>query len=659
MKLASLFKDHGVLQREKPLPIWGWAKPGGTVEVTLGRSKARTKADASGRWRVVLPPQRAGGPFELRARCGAAEQVVRDILIGEVWLCSGQSNMGMVVQSCLYAEQEIAKSRFPGIRMFNTARVATVKPREEVEGVWKVCSPDTVGQFSAAAYFFGREIHRRLGVPVGLIHSSWGGTVAEAWVSRVGLQREPSLRVYVENLDRFLGPEGERKRREIEEAVKAWEQSIPKDPGNEGEREGWQRPDFSDTDWPVMELPTGWQAAGYDFSGVFWFRREIEIPAAWAGRDLELHIGACDKRDYTYFNGRFLGTYGMEDDPNAWKTPRMYTVSGDEVRPGRSVVAVRVFSEIYQGGMIGPADQMWIAPIGAPSSERIRLDGKWRFRIERNFGKTPTAPPVATYGEGVPNTPTVLYNGMIAPHVPYALRGFLWYQGESNVARADEYRTLFPALIRDWRSQFGQEELPFYFVQLANFQSRPKTPVESHWAELREAQRLTLERVPRTGMAVALDIGEAGDIHPKNKQDVGRRLAACALALDYGKPEFVGSSPLPVSAWKSDEGVVVRFSPVGRRLRTPEDRPVVGFALAGSDRVFVWAKAHIQGADCIVLRAPRIAEPKWIRYAWADNPACNLYGSTGLPASSFEIPIPYGQWMSDSQGGRRRKSKTR
>ena len=655
MKLASLFCDHAVLQRDKPIPVWGWAQPGGTVEVVFGRTTVQTVADERGEWRVMLPPRHAGGPFELRVRCGDQEQVVRDIYVGEVWLCSGQSNMEMVVASCLDAEHEIAKARFPRIRMFLTARVATLQPRRDVEGVWKVCSPETVGHFSAAAYFFGREIHRRLGVPVGLIHSSWGGTPAEAWTSREGLLSEPALRHYVVDLDRFLGPEGEIKRREIEQAVEAWKKAIPKDPGNEGEALGWHRPEWPDADWGTMDLPTGWQAAGYDFSGVFWFQRTLEIPPAWAGRDLELHIGACDKRDYTYFNGEFLGTYGMEDDPEAWRTPRVYRIPGARVQAGRAVIAVRVFSEIYQGGMIGPANEMWCGPAGAPVTERIPLDGPWRLRIERNFGKTPTAPPVANYGEGVPHTPTSLYNGMIAPHPPYALRGFLWYQGESNASRAEEYRILFPALIRDWRNRFGQGDLPFYFVQLANFQARPKDPVESQWAELREAQRLTLERVPRTGMAVALDIGEANDIHPKNKQDVGRRLAACALAFDYGRPQAIGSSPLPVSAWRNGGVVVVRLAPVGRGLRTREGEAVVGFALAGADRVFVWAEARLEGHDRVVLKAPGVAEPRWIRYGWADNPEVNLYGSTGLPASSFEIPIPYGRWLLDNETGECRR----
>jgi sialate O-acetylesterase len=467
--------------------------------------------------------------------------------------------------------------------------------------------------------------------------------VAEAWTSREGLQADPYLAPFIEKLDRFMGPEGVLARAAAKKAQDEWELRIPQDTGNAGVEQNWHRLDFQDADWKVMTLPSSWQAEGHDFSGVFWFRKEIKVPAAWAGKDLSLNIGACDKQDHTYFNGEFMGSLGMGDRPDAWCTPRIYTVPGKLVKAGRNVIAVRVFSNIYQGGMTGPEDQMGVELAGAAPASRVSLAGAWRFSVERNFGKVTTAPPVV-YGEGNQNTPSVLFNGMISPLLPYAIRGFIWYQGESNADRAAEYRSLFPAMIRDWRREWGRDDLSFHFVQLANYMARRDEPTESNWAHLREAQRFTLSVVPRTGMAVIIDVGEAGDIHPKNKQAVGERLAACALARDYGMPEFVGSSPLPRAAQSCGGKVTVRFDYAAGGLKA-QGGQLQGFALAGADRVFFWADAAIEGADTVVLSSGNVPEPKWVRYAWADNPACNLDGGTGLPASPFELALPAGTWM--------------
>jgi sialate O-acetylesterase len=649
VKIASIFQDQMVLQRGKPIPVWGSAAPGVRVAVSLKGTGASAEAVASadGRWMARLPAQAAGGPFDLAVRGGGAEVLLADVWVGEVWIASGQSNMQMVVSSCGNAAAEIAAADYPGIRMLTVSRVALVTRQEQLGGgAWQVCSPGTVGGFSAAAYFFARELHQRLGVAIGMIDSSWGGTVAEAWTSREGLQGDPTLKHYIENLDRFLGPDGQGEREAAEQARKAWDSTVPSDPGNLGVEKTWHAPGFDDAGWKAMRLPTSWQIAGLDFSGVLWFRRVLDIPAAWAGQDLDLHIGACDKRDFTYFNGEFLGSLGMEDRPDAWCFPRVYTVPGRLVKAGRNVVAVRVFSNIYQGGMIGPASDMWASPVGAPVQSRLPLTGDWRYGVERNFGKVNTAPPVQSYGDGNANTPSVLFNGMIAPLVPYAIRGFIWYQGESNAGRPGEYRTLFPAMIRDWRREWGCPELSFYFVQLANFMGVKDMPGESDWATLREAQRFTLDVVPETGMAVSIDIGDAIDIHPRNKQDVGRRLADCALAKDYGFADHAGSSPLPVAAWRDADRVMIRFRYAASGLRT-RGEAVSGFALAGADRVFHWAGAVIEGTDKVALACQAVPQPRWVRYAWADNPVCDLYGGTGLPASPFEMVVPGGAWAAE------------
>lgn len=650
MNIAGIFQNHMVLQREQWIPVWGQAQSGDLISVSLSRATVETITDADGRWLARLPGQVAGGPFTMTVRSGGSEVRFEDVWVGEVWVASGQSNMQMVVSACLDAPREIARADYPGIRMLTAARVAVVKRQENLGGgEWKLCSPDTAGGFSAAAYYFARELHLKLGVAIGVIDSSWGGTVAEAWTSREGMQADPCLKHYVDKLDRFMGPEGQIEREAVDIARKEWAASVPTDAGNLGVEKKWHTLDVDEADWDGMTLPGSWQVAGHDYSGVFWFRREVVIPSVWAGQELELHIGACDKRDFTYFNGTFLGSLGMEDSPEAWCTPRVYKIPGQLVRNGRNVISVRVFSNIYQGGMIGPAKEMWIAPVGASGQDRLPLGGEWRFRIERNFGKVMTAPPVQIYGDGNPNTPSVLFNGMIAPLVPYAIRGFIWYQGESNRSRHGEYRYLFPALIRDWRQKWGRPDLSFYFVQLANYIAVKATPDESDLASLREAQRLTLEVMPKTGMAVSIDIGEAGDIHPKNKQDVGRRLAACALAKDYGFPEYIGSSPLPVASWSHEGQVAIQFQHAATGLEARGGK-VLGFAVAGADRIFHWAEAVIEGHDRMVVTCAEVSDPRWVRYAWADNPVCNLYGATGLPVSPFEVVIPGGAWFTHQPG---------
>lgn len=640
MKLASVFQDHMVLQRDKPLTIWGWSKPGDRLSISLSKDQAFAQADDEGAWCAILPAQPASGPWPLIISGGSEQRILQDVWIGDVWLASGQSNMGMKLAACQNANEDIDAATFPGIRIFTTEQRVKLEKTSDAGGQWSVCHPDTAGAYSAVAYFFARELHQQLDVAIGIIESSWGGSVAEAWVSREGLQAEPELIRYVTQLDNQRLPQTQ--------VLSNLCPSIPKDPGNQGVTEGWHLTECDDRAWPEMDLPTHWQAAGHPFNGVFWFRRSIDVPPSWEGCDLELHIGACDKSDATYFNGDFVGGMGPEDREDAWSIPRMYRIPGHKVRPGKQCIAVRVFSDIYRGGMTGPADAMRVVALLNDSQQELPLQGPWRYRIEHNFGKTHTAPLPGTYGEHYRDTPTGLFNGMIAPHCPYTLRGFIWYQGESNVERANEYRCLFPALIRNWRNVFGQGELPFYFVQLANFHKRQETPVESEWAELREAQRQTLLNTSFCGMAVTIDIGDADDIHPTNKKDVGRRLAMCALARDYGFPEFPKGSPMPLTIRHRSSNVVIRFADVGDSLQVRNGSALQGFSIAGEDRRFISTKANITSADTVTLDIGHVHNPCWVRYAWADNPEAPLYGSHGLPACPFEAPLPYGPWLSDA-----------
>jgi sialate O-acetylesterase len=629
IRLPALVGDNMVLQSGSKARLWGFAHPGERVTISMAGKSANGTADGKGRWEMWIGPLEAGGPFEMTI-AGQNTIVLRNVLVGEVWVASGQSNMEWQLQNSARGAEEVAQASHPLIHLFTVARTTSLEPRDDAPGRWVVCSPETAGTFSAVAYFFGRELNRTLNVPVGLIHSSWGGTPAEAWTSRQTLAANPELKPMIDSFDTAAANAPDAIRKYQAEVTKWEDEHYLPDPGNKGFDLGYARPDSSEEAWKTMRLPQAWETAGLDIDGAVWFRRALELPGEWAGKDLTLSLGAIDDFDTTYFNGFKIGATGRET-PNHWMFPRKYTAPGRLVHAGRNVIAVRVFDHYGDGGFTGSATDMWIAPTGA---NPISLAGDWLYRIE--MAVTPikvdfSTAPVAPAGAGNPNSPTVLYNAMLAPLTPYSIRGAIWYQGESNAGRARQYQRLFPAMIRNWREAWGEGNFPFLFVQLANFQARKAEPSESGWAELREAQMMTL-REPETGMAVIIDIGEAGNIHPKNKQDVGHRLAVWALAKTYGRHvEFSG--PLYQSQAVEGDKIRIRFSH-GEGLRARDGGPVEGFAVAGSDGKFVWANARIE-QDEVVVWSDIVPHPQSVRYAWADNPAANLYNGAGLPASPF------------------------
>ncbi|MHB9023138.1 MAG: sialate O-acetylesterase [Armatimonadota bacterium] len=635
MRLPAIFADHMVLQQGLPVKVWGWAEAGESVAVTLAGQTARATAGADERWQAELPPLEAGGPFAMTVR-GAAETVVfSDVLVGEVWVCSGQSNMEWPLSMSQRAEEDIPAAEDKNLRLFTVTKAAVMEPADDVVGSWDVCTPASVAQFSAVGYYFGQRLRQELGVPVGLINTSWGGTPAESWTSAEALMAEPALRPMMERTYRDL-EDFPRAEAAYRDAMEKWQQQyIPRDAGNSGFANGWADPATSDAAWDEMGLPQMWMSAGLDFNGVVWFRRQVEIPAAWAGKPVTLRIGACDKNDSTYFNNQFVGSLTMDDRPDAWCTPRCYTVPGEFVKAGGNLIAVRVFSNMHGAGMTGPAMQMSIGPSDG-SAEPVPLAGPWRYRVEQNYGRVPAEPaPPMPAGPNNAGTPSSLYNGMIVPLIPYGIAGAIWYQGESNADRATEYRTLFSTMIRDWRARWGQGEFPFLFVQLANFMGVNTVPVESNWAELREAQLMTLA-LPNTGMATIIDIGEMADVHPKNKHDVGNRLALWALADTYGK-DVVASGPLCAGLKVEGNAICIHFDYIGGGL-VAKDGPLQGFTIAGADRKFCWADAVIDG-DTVVVRSEQVPAPTAVRYAWGDNPVCNLYNAEGLPASPFRTDI--------------------
>jgi sialate O-acetylesterase len=626
VRLPAIIGDNMVLQQGTKVRIWGNAKAGERVTVTFQNKPAETVADAQGRWQIFLGPLKSGGPAELTVK-GDNTLTIKNVLVGEVWLCSGQSNMEWPLANTIGATETLAHANYPEIRMFRVEHHTSAEPLTDLEGHWIVTTPDEAAHFTAVGYFFGRDLYERLKVPIGLINSSWGGTPAEAWTSHDALVSSPELKPILDRYESSLNMLPQAKEAYAQALARWEEKNLYIDAGNKGEALGYADPATSTADWSKMDLPQQFETAGLLIDGAVWFRRVLELPESWAGKDLVLNLTPIDDQDITYFNGKKVGSIGRET-PNSYMVPRKYVVPGSLVHGGRNVIAVRVFDSAGEGGF----SRGGAMSIGPNEGEVISLRGAWDYKVELalepkhpDWGSRPEAVGVSNQ-----NNPSVLYNAMIAPLVPFAIRGAIWYQGESNAGRAYQYRTLFPIMIRNWRSAWGHD-FPFYFVQLANWHANKAEPDESDWAELREAQTMTL-REPQTGMAVTIDIGDENDIHPRNKLDVGRRLAAWALAGTYGE-KVIPSGPLFDRFTVEGDRVRIRFKH-GVGLKTSDGGPVKGFAIAGEDRRFVWADARIDG-DAVVVSSPKVLKPVAVRYGWADNPIANLYNGAGLPASPF------------------------
>lgn len=622
-KLPAMFSDNMVLQRDLKIPIWGTAPAGSSVTVRLQQQSKTTKANAEGKWRVHLAAMPAGGPHQL-VIMSADTITFHNVMIGEVWLCSGQSNMEMPLVSNWAKvdnfENEVAAANFPELRLFIAKRAKSTKPLAEVESAgWKVCDPASVKDFSATAYFFGRHLQQKLGVPVGLIQSAWGGTVVEAWTSGASLKTMPDIAGFVRALestkrDSIFDPNI------FEAKLAEWYAALAaKDAATQGQR-AWSSMEYDDFAWSSMSLPQKWERAGLpSFDGLLWYRKTLTLPEAYAGQALTLELGPIDDYDWTFFNGVQIGA------TPSYNAPRRYRVPGELVRAGKNLIAIRVLDTGGDGGLYGKPGDLRLMK---DSTTSIALAGEWRYKAGLTLPELPLPPNAPTS----PNRPTVLYNAMIAPLVPYALRGAIWYQGESNAGRAYQYRELFPLLIKDWRKQWQQGDFPFLFVQLANFRGVNAEPVEDDWAELREAQAMTLA-LPNTGMAVTIDIGDANDIHPGNKQEVGNRLALNARAKVYGE-KLSYSGPIYQTMKLEGNRIRLFFDHAEAGLLVKGGEALKGFAIAGADKKFVWANAKIEGKTVVVSHA-NIAQPVAVRYAWSINPACNLYNQDGLPASPF------------------------
>ena len=628
VKLQPMFSDNMVLQQQTEAPIWGESKPNKTVEIETSWNGKRysVKADAAGKWSAKVETPSAGGPYTITISDGKPVKL-KNVMIGEVWICSGQSNMEMQVEGwgkvLNYEQEKVEANNYPNIRFLLIKQTTSSQPLDHIEaaeGGWQVCSAKSVADFSAAGYFFGRDLHKYRNVPIGLIDTSWGGTCIETWTSKEALATVPDLKESLTILE-GLPVSKEDREAKFHNDVQVWQKQIEQiDKGFSNGKAVWATPDFDDQTWKEMNAPGVMQEQGLkDFNGIVWMRKVIDIPSKWAGKELTLNLGVIDDNDFTYFNGVQVG------HSEGWLTARNYKIPKELVKKGKAVIAVRVMDTGGTGGIGGEPEYLYIQ---RSASDRISLAGSWKYQSSLHIKDIPAMPSNTANN---PNIPSFLFNAMLNPLIPYAIKGAIWYQGEANTLQAYLYRELLPLMITDWRNHWGYD-FPFYTVQLANFTQLQTEPVESTWAELREAQTHSLH-LNNTGMAVTIDIGDANDIHPKNKQEVGRRLALAARAQTYGE-KIPYSGPLYDTYRIEGNKIRIFFKHTDGGLKARDGEKLQGFTVAGTDHKFHWADAVIEG-NTVVVSCPEVALPVAVRYAWADNPICNLYNGANLPASPF------------------------
>lgn len=617
VRLPLLVSDGMVLQRGEGVKIWGWADANEQIAIDFDGEKYHTAAGADGKWSVMLSELKTGGPYTMEINAGN-HITLKDIMIGDVWVCSGQSNMELSMDRVKYRYPDvIAQSDNPAIRQFFVPRKYDFKkPQEDLEsGSWESANPQSVLHFTAVGYFFARELFEKYNVPIGLINSSLGGSPAQAWLSEDALKAFPD---YLERAKKFKDDAYVSQIDEHDKAVSnAWYKLLrQKDQGLTKGQKPWFEPDCNTSDWAAMNVPGYWADQGLgDIKGVVWFRREIDVPASMTDKPAKLWLGRIVDGDETYVNGKEVGAISYE-----WP-PRIYDVPSNLLRPGKNIIVVRVISNAGRGGFV--PDKPYELTAG---TETIDLKGVWQYKV----GATTKPLPGKTF---IQWEPLGLYNAMITPLLNYRIKGVIWYQGESNTRKPREYQKLFSTLIANWREKWNQGDFPFLYVQLASFMPAKDRPSESNWAQLREEQLKTLS-VPNTAMAVTIDIGQWNDIHPLNKEDVGKRLALAAEKLAYVDNEVVYSGPLYESMKIEGNKITITFTNTGGGL-VAKGGELKHFAIAGADKKFVWANAKIEG-NKVVVRNDQIANPAAVRYAWADNPeGANLYNKEGLPASSF------------------------
>jgi sialate O-acetylesterase len=637
VQLPSVLGHHMVLQQNKPIKIWGKAQPGEDITVIFSGKGGKTQADANGKWTVTLPALKSNAHGQIMTISGKNTIVLNDILVGEVWVCSGQSNMEWSLSTANNKDAEIAAANYPNIRLFKVNKNTSPAPLDDCEAQWTPCTSETARGFSAVGYFFGRNLHQHLNVPIGLIGTYWGGTVAETWTSQDALKDKMDdfddainkMQDMYKNQDELMA-----KYRQGQADFAQSKNQVYKLEDDEKAALQWADPSLNTSDWKPMNCPTKWEKSGYPrMDGILWYRKTIDIPADWAGKKLLLMPGPIDEVDQTFFNGTYVDGKGniTKGDTDFWNIPRHYIVPGNLVKAGKNTIAIRVFDLAGDGGLWGQeASQMYATLANGTTDQIIPLAGEWLTKAEYKVIDPPHNP-------FSPNRPGILFNAMLNPVIGYGIKGAIWYQGESNAGRAMQYRTLLPVMINDWRERWDCGQFPFLIVSLANYRQTKPQPESSSWAELREAQLLTAQNDPQTGLSMTIDIGEAKDIHPRNKQDVGYRLALQAREIAYGE-KLIAQGPLFKSVKFSGNKATLTFNHVGSGLTVKGDK-LMGFEVEDADGKSVWADAVIKG-NTVVVTAEAVTDIKAVRYGWADNPVVNLYNKEGLPAVPFRTDMP-------------------
>jgi sialate O-acetylesterase len=616
--LSGIFTDNMVLQRGMADPVWGWTTPGATVTVSVVGTKLSAKAVAGpdGKWMAKLPAPPVGGPYVIKID-GPQSVTLNNVLVGDVWLCAGQSNMGLTVTQADNAAAEIAAANFPNIRLVSPAGKTGIAPSSIVNAQWKACTPETVANFSAVGYYFGRKLNQDLKIPIGLINLGWGGTNVETWTSRQAVTKvQPALKADLEILDKVAAGE---------DIYAAW--YVANDPGS-ASGNNWASPSFDDSAWEARRLPNvpEWGAFGdlwNVFAGVIWFRSTFDLPAP--GGDMTLNFKGSGI-DTVWVNGQKIGS-------TLDGAPRSYRIPATLLKAGKNSLAFRFLhqNKSEMVGVTSPADKFTLVAADGTSKS---LAGDWKFHLGCALKDAPALPPVLTQ-----NTPSMVYNGMIAPLAPFAIKGTIWYQGETNTDdHAVRYRKSVEAVIACWRALWGQGDFPFYIVQLPFYGPAQTDPGDRdlwrNWsAEIREAQALAAKDTTHSGLAVTLELGNAENVHTTHKQEVGRRLALLALAKTYGE-KLVCTGPVYNSMKIAGNTIRLKFDLGGSPLAARDNAPLAGFAITGEDQKWVWGEAKIEG-DTIVVSSPQVANPVAVRYAWSANPVGNLVNKEGLPASPF------------------------
>ena len=600
-----------VMQRGKPNAIWGWSDPGDKVRVEIAGKHASAVAGADRRWQVKIHPPRAGGPYTVTMK-GRQTAELHNVLVGDVWLCGGQSNMQVALRAAKNGEEEVKAANFPEIRFYTVAPHAAYHHTDVPEGTWKVVSPDTADRVSAVAYYFARKVQQEIHVPIGLVVDALGGTPAEAWASAEALRPLHDFEIPLTELAKLTAAGAP----EYGNYIMHWYDEY-----DIGLKDNWAAPGFDDSTWKRVTIPGGFAELGVpETPAVAWFRREIVLPETIPAGRAQIFLGSIERMDTVYMNGKQVGA-------SAWvENPRVYFIPDSVLQPGKNEVAIRVLKTAPQGGFLAKPEDLYIALGDNPS---IPLAGEWKGQLSVD-ARPPHSLPISY--ENWPVIPSVLYQGMLAPIAPLSITGTLWYQGEQNSDRGFQYRKILPVMIADWRTLFGQGDLPFYIASLPAFHRRSTTPIDDTWAETRESQALTAASVRNSCLAVTIDTGDPDNIHPKEKLPVGERLAFCALAQHYGR-KVVDSGPTLASVERLPGAIRLHFAHAAGGLMVKGER-LEEFAIAGEDRKWSWADARIEG-DTVVVSSASVPNPQEVRYAWQGSPAATLFNGAGLPAAPF------------------------